>query len=71
MTGTLIILLIAFGAIVAAGVPLFLGVSSFVATTGLLGPASQLMPLHEAVARSSCSSASPSASTTRCSTCAG
>src|SRR6185312_5975167 len=48
--GTLIILLIAFGAAVAAGVPLLLGVSSFVATTGLLGPVSQLMPLHEAVA---------------------
>jgi uncharacterized membrane protein YdfJ with MMPL/SSD domain len=50
ITGTLIILLIAFGAAVAAGVPLFLGISSFVATTGLLGPVSQLMPLHEAVA---------------------
>ena len=49
MTGTLIILLIAFGAAVAAGVPLFLGITSFVATTGLLGPVSKLMPLHEAV----------------------
>jgi uncharacterized membrane protein YdfJ with MMPL/SSD domain len=49
--GTLIILLIAFGAVVAAGVPLFLGVSAFVATTGLLGPASQLMPLHAAVSQ--------------------
>src|SRR6188472_3187581 len=47
--GTLIILLVAFGAVVAAGVPLFLGVTSFVATAGLLGPVSQLMPLHEAV----------------------
>jgi uncharacterized membrane protein YdfJ with MMPL/SSD domain len=51
MTGTLIILLIAFGAAVAAGVPLFLGITSFVATTGLLGPVSKLMPLHEAVAQ--------------------
>jgi uncharacterized membrane protein YdfJ with MMPL/SSD domain len=50
ITGTLIILLIAFGAAVAAGVPLLLGISSFVATTGLLGPVSRLMPLHEAVA---------------------
>jgi uncharacterized membrane protein YdfJ with MMPL/SSD domain len=50
MSGTLIILLIAFGAIVAAGVPLLLGITSIVATTGLLGPASQLMPLHSAVA---------------------
>jgi RND superfamily putative drug exporter len=49
MGGTLIILLIAFGAMVAAGVPLLLGISSFVATTGLLGPISKLMPLHEAV----------------------
>ena len=47
--GTLLILLLAFGAAVAAGVPLLLGVSSFVATTGLLGPISQLSPLHEAV----------------------
>src|SRR5215210_1694792 len=51
MGGTLLILLLAFGAAVAAGVPLLLGVSSFVATTGLLGPASQLSPLHEAVAQ--------------------
>jgi uncharacterized membrane protein YdfJ with MMPL/SSD domain len=47
--GTLLILLLAFGAAVAAGVPLLLGVSSFVATTGLLGPVSQLSPLHSAV----------------------
>ena len=51
MAGTLIILLLAFGAAVAAGVPLLLGVSSFVATTGLLGPVSQLAPLHPAVAQ--------------------
>jgi uncharacterized membrane protein YdfJ with MMPL/SSD domain len=51
LAGTLLILLIAFGAAVAAGVPLFLGVSAFVATTGLLGPASQLMPLHAAVSQ--------------------
>src|SRR5215217_3223413 len=47
--GTLLILLLAFGAAVAAGVPLLLGISSFVATTGLLGPISQLSPLHAAV----------------------
>ena len=47
--GTLLILLLAFGAAVAAGVPLLLGVSSFVATTGLLAPVSQLAPLHDAV----------------------
>src|SRR5215204_4726721 len=49
--GTLLILLLVFGAVVAAGVPLLLGISAFVATTGLLGPASQLSPLHEAVAQ--------------------
>ena len=47
--GTLIILLLVFGAAVAAGVPLVLGITAFVATTGLLGPVSQLAPLHEAV----------------------
>ena len=51
MGGTLLILLLAFGAAVAAGVPLLLGVSAFVATTGLLGPLSQLSPLHEAVGK--------------------
>ena len=49
LAGTLLILLLAFGAAVAAGVPLFLGISAFIATTGLLGPVSQLTPLHEAV----------------------
>ena len=47
--GTLLILLVAFGAAVAAGVPLFLGISAFIATTGLLAPVSQVAPLHEAV----------------------
>ena len=32
--GTLLILLLAFGAAVAAGVPLFLGITAFIATTG-------------------------------------
>jgi uncharacterized membrane protein YdfJ with MMPL/SSD domain len=49
MGGTLAILLLAFGAAVAAGVPLLLGISAFVATTGLLAPVSQVAPLHEAV----------------------
>jgi uncharacterized membrane protein YdfJ with MMPL/SSD domain len=51
MSGTLIILLIAFGALVAAGVPLLLGLSSVFATVGLLGPVSQLSGLHPAVAQ--------------------
>jgi RND superfamily putative drug exporter len=46
---TLLILLVAFGALVAAGVPLLLAITSVVATTGLLGPASQLTELHDAV----------------------
>jgi uncharacterized membrane protein YdfJ with MMPL/SSD domain len=49
MGGTLLILLLAFGAAVAAGVPVLLGLSAVVATTGLLGPVSQLSELHEAV----------------------
>jgi RND superfamily putative drug exporter len=49
MGGTLVILLVTFGAMVAAGVPLLLGVTSIVATLGLLAPLSRLMPLHSAV----------------------
>jgi RND superfamily putative drug exporter len=46
---TLLILLVAFGAAVAAGVPLLLALTAVFATTGLLGPVSQLTELHEAV----------------------
>ena len=49
MSGTLLILLLTFGAAVAAGVPLLLGITAIAATTGLLGPISQLVPLHSAV----------------------
>jgi uncharacterized membrane protein YdfJ with MMPL/SSD domain len=51
MGATLLILLIAFGAAVAAGVPLLLGMTSVFATVGLLGPVSQLSALHPAVAQ--------------------
>ena len=51
MGGTLLILLLTFGAFVAAGVPLLLGVTSIAATMGLLAPISQLSPLHAAVAQ--------------------
>ena len=44
---TLIILLIAFGALVAAGLPLLLGATAVMGTIGLLGPISQLHPLEE------------------------
>ena len=46
----LIILLVAFGAIVAAGLPLVLGATAVAATVGLLGPASQLYALPPDVA---------------------
>jgi uncharacterized membrane protein YdfJ with MMPL/SSD domain len=49
MGGTLLILLLAFGAAVGAGVPVLLGLTAVVATTGLLGPVSGLAELHEAV----------------------
>jgi uncharacterized membrane protein YdfJ with MMPL/SSD domain len=42
---TLVILLLSFGALVAAGVPLLLGLTSVGATMGLLGPISHLVPL--------------------------
>ena len=46
---TLIILLVAFGALVAAGLPLLLGFTAVLGTIGLLGPVSQLHPLDESV----------------------
>src|SRR5262245_5107335 len=48
---TLLILLVAFGAMVAAGVPLLLGATAVAATIGLLGPVSQVFPLADAVAQ--------------------
>ncbi len=42
---TLLILLIAFGALVAAGIPLLLGLTSVFATMGLIGVASQWYPV--------------------------
>src|SRR4051794_16169461 len=42
---TLIVLVIAFGALVAAGLPLLLALTAVVATTGLLALPSQLMPM--------------------------
>ena len=46
---TLVILLFAFGALVAAGVPLLLAVTAILATMGLLGPVSQISPINPAV----------------------
>ena len=47
----LIILLVAFGALVAAGLPLVLGATAVAATVGLLGPVSQLYALPPDVAQ--------------------
>jgi uncharacterized membrane protein YdfJ with MMPL/SSD domain len=47
---TLIILLAAFGAVVAALVPLLLAATAVAAAIGLLGPLSQLWPVDDAVA---------------------
>ena len=46
---TLLILLVAFGAIVAAGLPLLLALTAVGATLGLLGPVSQLLPVEESI----------------------
>jgi RND superfamily putative drug exporter len=46
---TLLILVAAFGALVAAGLPLLLGLTAVAATIGLLGPLSQIIPVAEAV----------------------
>jgi uncharacterized membrane protein YdfJ with MMPL/SSD domain len=44
---TLAILLIAFGALVAAGIPLLLGLTAVLATMGLVALASQLLPMSD------------------------
>ena len=46
---TLIILIVAFGALVAAGIPLLLGVTAVLATMGLISLWSQILPMEEAV----------------------
>jgi uncharacterized membrane protein YdfJ with MMPL/SSD domain len=46
---TLLILIVAFGALVAAGVPLLLGLTAVAATIGLLAPISQIFPMDESV----------------------
>jgi uncharacterized membrane protein YdfJ with MMPL/SSD domain len=46
---TLIILVFAFGALVAAGIPILLALTSVVATLGLLGPISQIAPVEASV----------------------
>ncbi|HMJ32442.1 MAG TPA: anti-sigma factor antagonist [Baekduia sp.] len=46
---TLVILVVAFGALVAAMLPLLLGLSAVVITLGLLAPLSQIFPVDEAI----------------------
>ncbi len=46
---TLIILIVAFGALVAAGVPLILALTAVFATIGLIGPISQIAAVDEAI----------------------
>jgi RND superfamily putative drug exporter len=46
---TLAILIIAFGALVAAGVPVLLGISAVAGTIGLIGIVSQLMPVDQSI----------------------
>jgi uncharacterized membrane protein YdfJ with MMPL/SSD domain len=46
---TIAVLIVAFGALVAAGIPLLLALSAVTATTGVLAFASQLMPVDESV----------------------
>jgi uncharacterized membrane protein YdfJ with MMPL/SSD domain len=46
---TLVILLIAFGSIVAAGIPLLLGLTAVIGALGLLGPISHVIPVGDMV----------------------
>jgi uncharacterized membrane protein YdfJ with MMPL/SSD domain len=46
---TLLILVIAFGALVAAGVPVLLGLTAVAATLGILAPVSQIFPVDEKI----------------------
>jgi uncharacterized membrane protein YdfJ with MMPL/SSD domain len=46
---TLAILLVAFGTIVAAGLPVLLALSAVLGTLGLLGPLSQLSPVSDSI----------------------
>ena len=46
---TMVILLIAFGTLVAAGIPLLLAITAVLGTMGLIGPLSQLSPVEETI----------------------
>jgi uncharacterized membrane protein YdfJ with MMPL/SSD domain len=46
---TLVILLVTFGTLIAAGLPLLLAISAVMATFGLIGPISHLMPVDDSI----------------------
>jgi RND superfamily putative drug exporter len=46
---TMLILIVAFGALVAAGLPLLLALTAVFATLGVLGPISHLIPVEESI----------------------
>ncbi len=46
---TLLLMLIAFGALIAAGIPVLLAIGSVITTVGLMAPLSHLVPAEEAV----------------------
>lgn len=46
---TLAVLILAFGALVAAGLPLLLAITGVAATLGLVGPLSQLIPVDQTI----------------------
>jgi RND superfamily putative drug exporter len=46
---TLVILVVAFGALVAAGVPLLLGLTAVMGTIGLIGIVSQVLPVDQSI----------------------
>ncbi|MDQ3629723.1 MAG: MMPL family transporter [Actinomycetota bacterium] len=47
---TLVILVIAFGTLAAAGIPVLLAISAVAATIGLIGPLSQIAPVTDGIA---------------------
>jgi uncharacterized membrane protein YdfJ with MMPL/SSD domain len=49
LPATLLILVVTFGALVAAGIPLLLGLTAVFATLGLIGPVSHLLPMDNTV----------------------
>jgi len=49
LPATLAVLLVTFGALVAAGIPLLLGLTAVFATLGLVGPVSHLVPMDNTV----------------------